>query len=869
VPPTEDGLKHPDTTDGKWAEYQETRPSVDELRLAYSTTRTGIGLVTGSISNNLGMIEIEGRAIREMVWARIKLGLEAEGLSALVNQIAEGCLVESPSGGFHLLYHCPDGVPGNKKLARRPSNPEELTAAQTIEDARALKTGTSPKLFKPEDVPQVWVETRGQHGYVVTAPSNGRVHPSGRPYKQLRGSLLTIATISGEEQESLFTFLRTFDQVPRPAYEPTRKIEGKSVWPRQSDLKPGEDYGQRGRWDELLTSNGWEFVRAATDGNRYWRRPGRTHGISASVSPDDKWLYVFTSSTVFDDERAYDKFGAYAYLEHGGDFRAAAAELRRLKYGAPPRRVRVGGGPGPGAPALPPPPVGTDTERDAEVVNRLRHSPNWRGFTRLMDGDASSYMGDLEGAAMMLLVYLAEFARVDNGRRDVEGNPATDADPEQMARIYRTSKLPEPDDLETLVLAAILWQEEENFGLPLGLAIQMERIEKGQDSRLWRYNGSIYVPDGTDYAAQCTRELLRADWARLSWPTVKSWFESRMPTISVQADREWINLPNTRLEWRTGRTADHSPDFYDTIQIPTIWRPGAKCPRFEKFLSEVVPWDAVGFIWELIGYLLIPDGSLQKAVLLFGTGGTGKGTLLYVIQQLVGYANYSTESLHSISDDRFASSSLYGKLVNVCGDLDARTVERSDTFKQLTGDDPINAQFKYGQKFSYVNWCRLMFSANTAPPTSDQTTSYFDRWLIVPMEQRFRGTPAENSNLRRELTTPDELEGILQNAIPALRRLMERGHFETEGSIAAAIQVYRETLDSVYGFQRDHLVFAPGTFAISANVYAKYQEWCAKNGRGPLSNQKLFARIRSDYPVTDGMDSNGYRGFRGAMLITI
>ena len=53
------------------------------------------------------------------------------------------------------------------------------------------------------------IETRGMSGFVVLAPSHGRVHPTGRPYAVLAGSVATIATVTPEEREALFALART------------------------------------------------------------------------------------------------------------------------------------------------------------------------------------------------------------------------------------------------------------------------------------------------------------------------------------------------------------------------------------------------------------------------------------------------------------------------------------------------------------------------------------------------------------------------------------------------------------------------------------------------------------------------------------
>ncbi|WP_227469342.1 hypothetical protein, partial [Actinomyces sp. HMSC065F12] len=44
-------------------------------------------------------------------------------------------------------------------------------------------------------------------------------------------------------------------------------------------------------------------------------------------------LYVFTTSTSFQPETPYTKFAAYALLNHGGDYQAAARQLAHDGYG--------------------------------------------------------------------------------------------------------------------------------------------------------------------------------------------------------------------------------------------------------------------------------------------------------------------------------------------------------------------------------------------------------------------------------------------------------------------------------------------------------------------------------------------------------
>ena len=67
-------------------------------------------------------------------------------------------------------------------------------------------------------------------------------------------------------------------------------------------------------------------------------RPGKNpgEGISATFGHKGRRIFhVFTSSAPpFEANRGYAPFTVYALLEHGGDFAAAASDLRRQGFGS-------------------------------------------------------------------------------------------------------------------------------------------------------------------------------------------------------------------------------------------------------------------------------------------------------------------------------------------------------------------------------------------------------------------------------------------------------------------------------------------------------------------------------------------------------
>ena len=308
-------------------------------------------------------------------------------------------------------------------------------------------------------------------------------------------------------------------------------------------------------------------------------------------------------------------------------------------------------------------------------------------------------------------------------------------------RALATTELRRPKALPALTPAivtsggtpsAALFFDGEGHFIPARLGAWLMReapVQLGHDRQLWRYEGGVYRAGGDDWAKQRTRQIVGERFRRNHLEEVNAWLRARIPSLGHAPPREFINCANGLLDWKTGVLHDHSPDVLTTNQIPVDWTPGAKAPTVERFLREIVPDDCVELVEELAGYALYAGNPFRKAVILYGKGGNGKSTLLRLFTAPLGETNVSDVPLQALSEDRFSAADIFGKLANICGDLDARDIHRTDLFKQVTGGDPIRAQLKYRDAFSFTSYALPLFSANELPRTQDQTDAWFDRWI--------------------------------------------------------------------------------------------------------------------------------------------
>ena len=173
---------------------------------------------------------------------------------------------------------------------------------------------------------------QSHHRYVVCPPS---IHPgTGRAYRWRSGSITKVADLPALPKPWLDA-LSSATVPAQPAARPTSA-------PRVADQaggRPGGDFNERADWfADILGPHGWE-LHHETGGTLYVTRPGKLprEGHSATIGHSKDGvdrLYVFSAAAApFEMETPYTKFAAYALLNHGADYQAAARELGRIGYG--------------------------------------------------------------------------------------------------------------------------------------------------------------------------------------------------------------------------------------------------------------------------------------------------------------------------------------------------------------------------------------------------------------------------------------------------------------------------------------------------------------------------------------------------------
>ncbi len=326
IVPIKANSKSPSVT---WTAFQKVAPTEDQVKQWFKQGKAaGIGVVCGKVSGNLELLDLESIAPLEI-------------FAALVEQRVPGLLArlprsQTPSGGRHLFYRC-ERIGQNQKLAIRAL---EIKLDDVIEEEDGkgkilLKSNNGESVVLINEKPHVvktLIETRGEGGQFLSPLCPAGVHPNGGVYKILNGDLLSIPTITKEERQVLFECARACNEYIRPA-----DVEGATKQITKSgDLKPGDDYNQRGNVRDLLRRHGWKYHSPHTRGEN-WSRPGVTDHCGATLF-NDGLLFVYSSNAEpLQENKPYSAFGLYGWLEHDGDFKKAARALGNEGYGTKPK----------------------------------------------------------------------------------------------------------------------------------------------------------------------------------------------------------------------------------------------------------------------------------------------------------------------------------------------------------------------------------------------------------------------------------------------------------------------------------------------------------------------------------------------------
>jgi putative DNA primase/helicase len=298
---------------------------------------------------------------------------------------------------------------------------------------------------------------------------------------------------------------------------------------------------------------------------------------------------------------------------------------------------------------------------------------------------------------------------------------------------------------------------------------------------------------------------------------------------------------------------EHTPNLVFTWKMPVRYDPEAKCPRFDAFLREVMPDERKAeLLVDLIGYCLWRENPFQNFFVIVGDGANGKTRFINVIEDLLGPEAVSTESLQTISTQRFGPAQLEGRLANICDDLPHnQTLSGTGILKTLTGGGTIRAERKGKDPFKFRFGGKLINTANRLPEVDDDTYAFRRRPITIVFRETI---PEEQRDPTLRDVLKDELPGILNRALEGYARVRQRATekrgFDPDGLFVDGEEEWARRSDQVREFLDSTRDLGMEYETDTKELYDDYKEWCARENRKPLNDISFGRRMSRALPLS-------------------
>lgn len=321
-----------------------------------------------------------------------------------------------------------------------------------------------------------------------------------------------------------------------------------------------------------------------------------------------------------------------------------------------------------------------------------------------------------------------------------------------------------------------------------------------------------------------------------------------MASEQEQASSRYIGVQNGIYDIKKDKFINHSPEIVFTSLINADYNPKAESKDIDSLFRMISEDDKeiMQLLKEMIGYTIYRENSLEKSFILKGEAGSGKSTLLNAIASFLGEENISSLSLVQL-DGRFNTGLLKGKFANIGDDINYTTIRDTSTFKKLSTGERVIGEVKNETPFQFRSFAKLIFSGNRVPRMNDGSKALIDRFVIVPLNARIRGTENQDPNFEKKITTDEARSYLLNIAIESLKELLKKQTFTIPHIVHEELKEFdiandpiKEWLNEYEESNKDFHNLPVGS------AYNEYKDFCEHNGfKYPISNKKLTQELKA------------------------
>lgn len=333
---------------------------------------------------------------------------------------------------------------------------------------------------------------------------------------------------------------------------------------------------------------------------------------------------------------------------------------------------------------------------------------------------------------------------------------------------------------------------------------------------------------------------------------IMNYIRAEAPTRRVDTTQDIAPFANGVYNYDTKEFKPYSPDQTHLFKFVTKWNPDAELPvidqddgtqwRPDKWLESLFDnsKELSLSMWQVIGAHLRPYNSFdQAAILMSPKGSNGKGTLLQLIESLIGTRNTAHIPLDAM-EYRFGMHRVIGKCAVIADENNVGAYHTgARNFKALVTADTLTIDRKNRSVVDYRPFVQVTQCFNDDLRIADDSDSLFRRQLFIPFPKAYLGEKRNPAIREDYVKRPDVLEWVAKHVlleIPFYKRFTEpKASAELKQEQKLVNSPIREFIDE------NHDRFVQDFVPLKC-LYQLYKAWYADtvSDRGKPASKKSF-----------------------------
>lgn len=339
-------------------------------------------------------------------------------------------------------------------------------------------------------------------------------------------------------------------------------------------------------------------------------------------------------------------------------------------------------------------------------------------------------------------------------------------------------------------------------------------------------------------------------------------------TADVWDADDWLlNTPGGIVDLRTGVIREARPT--DHVLMRTAVTPGGDCPTWKAFLHKSFGGDIalIAFVQRVLGYTLTGLTLEEALFFAYGRGGNGKGVLMSTVGKILGdYAKNATM-------DTFADTKHQRHLTELARLRGARLVTASETeqgqgwaesrIKNLTGGDPITANFMRQDHFEFLPKFKLLIAGNHKPRLKSVDEAIQRRFNLIPFTVDI---PKGERDPHLKDKLQNEWSGILAWMIEGCIAWQRQG-LNAPATVLAATEEYLRGEDALLTWMGEKCELHPGAKEGGDALFASWAAWARFSGEEIGTKKRFYDEMEKRFRHT--RNNKGEHSFAGIMVIPV